>query len=205
MENCGSAVVSVISFFGASLLPLEITNRGFQEDERILEPAQTSIAVIAKETTHGSGVVIVIHGQLAFVAEATAMAFRTTTNRTAPVLFFQQSFIVGASKPLSCQTNCLVFKSQASTAYVLAATFQTRKFVNRFPRLAALAHRNPVRGILVARVMKPSADQMQTHGLIIFPRALGNLTNRKTSLKESDDPVHVYYLKRKQPDSLVAN
>jgi hypothetical protein len=39
MENCGSAVVSAIGFFGSSLLPLEITDGGFKEDHRISESA----------------------------------------------------------------------------------------------------------------------------------------------------------------------
>jgi hypothetical protein len=147
----------VISFFGPSLLPLEITNRGFQEFYRIFEPAQTSVAVIAKKPSHGPSFVVMVHGQFAFVAIATAMPVGTATNRTAPVLLFQQSFILGASKPLSCKTIYLVCKCQANATHVLA-TFQSRKLVNRFPRLADLAHRSAVRNVLVLGLMNPAAD-----------------------------------------------
>jgi len=94
MENCGSAVISVISFFGSSLLPLEITDRGFKEDHRISEPSQASVAIIAQETSHRPVLVVMVHGEIALIAVTTAVTVQTTTNGTAAVLLFEKSFIL---------------------------------------------------------------------------------------------------------------
>jgi len=71
MENCGSAVVVVIGFFGPSLLPLEITDGGLQEDHGILETSQAPVTVVAQETSDRPVFVVVVHGELAAPAIAT--------------------------------------------------------------------------------------------------------------------------------------
>src|SRR5262249_7474415 len=99
MENCTSAVMSVIGFFGPSLLPLEITDSGSQEDHRVPEPSQASVAVVAQKTSHRPVLVVMVHGELAAPAVATAVTIRAATNGTPAALLFKESFILPDAQP----------------------------------------------------------------------------------------------------------
>src|SRR6266567_134519 len=107
MENCGSAVVVVIGFFGPSLLPLEITDGGLEEDHGILETSQAPVAVVAQETSERPVSVVVVHGELAALAIATTVTIWAATNGTFAALLFKESFVLAEVAATLLETACL--------------------------------------------------------------------------------------------------
>jgi len=98
----------------------------------------------------------------------------------------------------------LTSKRQTSAAPVLS-TIKSRKLVDRFPCLTAPTNCGALQNMFVGHLMKPATNKVQAYPVKGLSRLPSNLPQRKTALKEFDDPVHVRYLKRKQPGSLVAS
>jgi hypothetical protein len=147
---------------------------------------------------------VVVHGEFTSRTVTTPVTVWAATNGTSPVLFFEKSFVLGEAKPMFRERTDLASKYQAIAAPVLP-TVKSRKITNRFPGLTTLADCGALRNMLVRRLIKPAPNKVQAHGVKWPSRLSRNLPQRKTLLKQLDDPVHIHYLKRKQPDSLVAN
>jgi len=164
----------VISFFGPSLLPLEITDGGLQEDHRIFEPPEPAIAVIAKKAANRPVFVVVVNGEFATRAVTTPVTVQTTANGTAAVLLFQQLLVLFDGGTLLCQSEGLVGSRQTRTALVLSAD-KCRKLVQRFPDMAAAAFRAAFTHVLVAGAVGSTSNEMPAHAIKSAPRLSSNL------------------------------
>jgi hypothetical protein len=76
--------------FPPLLLPLEITNSRFEDFDRVFESAKTTIATVAKKSSHFAGPMIVINGQPTDLPISASMSFDGTTNSACSILLREQ-------------------------------------------------------------------------------------------------------------------
>jgi hypothetical protein len=175
--NCGSAVIVVIGFFGILLPPLEITQGRFQESDRIFEPPEAPVAVVAKETPNDACAVVVVDGESTHPATTTPVTFRHPADGTPAILPVKKALVPLGGKTASASLVLLLSRYQALAAEVLPLN-EGRKLFADLLLPATLAHRSALSDTPMSDPVKPFPGQVRSHRAERHTSPSGNLTDR---------------------------
>jgi len=179
------------------LPPLEVTRGRLQEGDRILEPAKTPIAVVAKKATDSSLTMVVVDRQSARPPTTAPVSLLNPTDGTSAILLVEKCLVFLSGKATSAYLTVLVDQNKAGATAVLAVT-EARKLRTNLLQPAALAHRHALADIAVVYPVKTLPGQVGSHRAERLTCPSGNLTDRETAAEQVGDLVQSRYLKRKQ-------
>jgi len=195
----------VRSAFSERLLPpLEVTDGCYEECDGILEPTESSVAIIAKEATGNSGPVVVVEGQSATSSTATLVPFANPADGTLAILLLEKSLVFLARVTVPTRLGLLVRQDQ-TIATAVRPVGKPGVIGTNLLSPTALTFHQTVANSSVVDPIKSLPNKVRPDRAERNACPSGNLADRQAVAEQVRSRIHRRYLKRKQQCSPVAN